>query len=240
MKNPSADNAIGLPFVVAIRNPQARIWIGNARLSADDPIDWSMGIDYYRDSNVDAVPINIRNDLFQGLWQGVLLENPGPAEVAYNTFAGLASTTSGGTVYGGEGIVDLAYGLVPDYWPSRPVVRDQKIRYNSFGAYNGYGAVMEAGYWGGLTGQFTGTNRLSRNTFNMLAPDGVAAIGLFTKPGSTIGNLNVAYNTGTIQSPGIPIWRTFDGTFTNTKRYPTASRFRTQRSIHASVMADRP
>ena len=98
---------------------------------------------------------------------------------------------------------------------------------------------MEAGYSGGLDLSITMHDKQAGwKTFYMLAPDGVAAIGLFTKPGSTIGNLNVAYNTGTIQSPGIPIWRTFDGTFTNTAAWSTtASRFRTQRSIHASVMA---
>lgn len=110
--------------------------LASEALDPDIATDWSLGI-YVSNS---AAGIAIEDNLFAGMWQGILVErSTGPTTIAGNEFADMVSNTAGPDVsFPGEGILLLAIGDA--------VASPQLVSDNYFHGYAGLGVAVQAGH----------------------------------------------------------------------------------------------
>jgi hypothetical protein len=165
---------------------------------ANASTDFPIGIDSFNN----AASTTIRSNTVDGFFQGMLLEDNGPAQVLSNTVQNGISETADTTTYAAEGVFFLS-----DLAQS---VTGQVANGNTFRGYGGYGVIMEAGYNNGnctdnpCNGSISGS--LARNTFT-LDPGvaGTSAIVLEAKFNGNDLTATVAGNQGTVMAPSTAI-----------------------------------
>ncbi len=198
----------GEPEVVALRDTNAgdsititKNVISEGTADANAGVDFPIGIDTF----VNAAMTTITHNTITGTFQGALLEDNGPATVAYNKITNLISntdtTTSPPTVYPGEGVFflsDLAGSIT-----------GQTASHNNLSGYGGWGIIMEAGYNNGnctstpCNGSLQGS--VSYNKFALMgATEGTNPTYAISVKAQFAGNMisgAVSNNKGYVTSP---------------------------------------
>jgi hypothetical protein len=181
-------------------------FLASEALDPELPTDFSLGI--Y--SSGSGAGFAIEDNLFTGMWQGILIEHStGAATIAGNEFANLVPTTAGGAVYPAEGVLMLADGISGG--AGDVVSSAQAISGNDFHGYAGLGIVFQAGH--------PAVNTTTPNSFSDVTIAGnrisltgatsppeakpLAGIALKTgRAGSTISGAELTGNSVAVSAPG--------------------------------------
>lgn len=195
--------------------------LASEALDPDLATDWSLGI-YVSGS---AADIDVQGNLFEGMWQGILVEHStGATVIAGNEFADMVSTTSGPDTFAGEGVLVLATGTSGG--AGDLITSPQVVSNNYFHGYAGFGVAVQSGHHS--------VNPTSLNTFtnvvvaeNEIALDGATFPttgrplgGVILKTDhalSTIEDAEVFANTISVSAPGNDI--AVEGAVTGTEAY---------------------
>jgi len=160
--------------------------------------------------------LTAERDTFQGVWQGVLLEDNGPSVLKANTFADLVTfnypntntyldssddsqcatlaSEDGTTPYQAEGVALLA-----DY--TSQSTTDQTVDGNRFVDYDGDGVDAGAPYDAATLSSVA----IDGNRFDLGGFSGAGAINLAADDGGTVSGVTIAHNSGTVQPPSSTI-----------------------------------
>jgi len=115
--------------------------LASEALDEDIETDWSLGI-YVASS---AAAIDVQGNLFEGMWQGILVEHStGATTIAGNEFADMVSTTSGPDTFPGEGVFLLATGTPGG--AGDVITSPQVVSNNRFHGYSGFGVAVQSGH----------------------------------------------------------------------------------------------
>lgn len=196
--NPNPDTETGgEPMIFAIKDGGAGdiITVSNNRL-VEGTLDTSAGMDFPVgiDTLESQATLVAERNTISGVFQGMLLEDNGPATLDYNSISGLIAGNDGTNTYPGEGIFLLA--------DLPPVMTDISVAHNRFSGYAGDGVALEAGYPGSLNGSLANTS-VDHNLFNLGPADGASAITAKVGGGasSSLDNITISYNVGTVKAP---------------------------------------
>lgn len=195
----------GEPMAVVLEDKNSRDTIkivndklreGNADHHASS--DFPIGVDGF----LNAATTEISGDSISGFFQGVLLEDNGPATVSNDKFTSLISgtetSTSPATKYPAEGVFFLA--------DEGGTFRGQDVESNMFFGYSGFGIAESAGYTGGYVTPDCVANgsiqtRVFRNTFELTGGSKAAAISLKADGSGNHLTGSVNDNVGYVTSP---------------------------------------
>ncbi|HET6998670.1 MAG TPA: right-handed parallel beta-helix repeat-containing protein [Solirubrobacterales bacterium] len=115
-------------------------FIAEAEFDPEIATDFSLGL-YVGSAEAD---LEITDNSFRGMWQGILLENSaGATIVSANEFSELVPTVAGEDSYPGEGVFVLATGANGN---AGEVSTSQVVSENSFHDYAGFGIAFQSGH----------------------------------------------------------------------------------------------
>ena len=116
-------------------------FIAGAEFDPEIATDFSLGL-YAGNSEAD---LEITDNSFHGMWQGILLENPaGATLVSGNEFSAMVPTVAGEDLYPGEGVFVLATGV--NGGAGEVNDEPQVVSENSFHDYAGFGIAFQSGH----------------------------------------------------------------------------------------------
>jgi Protein of unknown function (DUF1565) len=168
--------------------------------------------------------LNVTKTTITGVWQGILLEDNGPATVKGNTVKDLIpfdypnsssylnssptepeqcvaeATADGTSPYAPEGTLLLADDV-------NEGMSNQNVLSNHFTSYAGDGVDVASAYAAGHLSQVV----VKSNHFTLGGFSGSGAINLSADNGGTVSGVTIEHNAGTVATPSMPITENDNG-----------------------------
>jgi hypothetical protein len=213
-------SSLGEAFLIDVqaKSPHTVTITQNSIVGSDPANTYPIGV--YESTNGN---VNVSQNAFSNLYQGVFLENGGEATITQNTFSGLFNDG----IYAPAGVFILAH--------NQATVSNQAINQNTFSGYAGWGIVLEAGYpyygdlrdQGTIQGASVNQNRFTLGAVPIAEVDGPkapAAIGLIGHTAAeTFGTTesrvtaSLSQNRGTVTGPTMALYVRQPVTYTESK-----------------------
>ena len=176
------------------------------------------------DTLFSCAKLSVSHTTIMGVWQGMLLEDNGPADVSRNTVSGLIpfdapnsntylsasptepaqcvaqAITSGTTAYAPEGTALLADDATTP-------MSNQTITGNHFNSYAGDGVDVTSAYAPGHLSKA----QVDSNHFDLGGFTGSGAINVTANNGGTVSGVSIEHNVGSVMSPSTAITQNNNG-----------------------------